>query len=83
MSTNTTSTSGRVLEPLLSIEEVAEYLGVAVTTIYDWRVNGGGPRAIRVGRHLRFAQVDLAAWVESQRESRPGDPPTRLFAVGG
>ncbi|NLC98370.1 MAG: helix-turn-helix domain-containing protein [Actinomycetales bacterium] len=81
MSTDTTSVSGPVLEPLLSIEEVAGYLGVAVTTIYDWRVGGGGPRAIRVGRHLRFARADVAAWVEAHRESRPGDPPVALFAV--
>ena len=24
------------LDPLLSIEDLAEYLGVPVTTIYDW-----------------------------------------------
>lgn len=58
-----------MLEPLLSIEEVAEYLGVAVTTIYDWRVEGKGPRAVRVGRHLRFTHADLAAWVEAHREA--------------
>ena len=37
----TTPSSG--LDPLLSIEELAEYLGVLVTTIYDWRVDGKGP----------------------------------------
>ena len=26
------------LEPLLSIEDLAGYLGVPVTSIYDWRV---------------------------------------------
>ncbi len=68
-----------VLEPLLSIDQVAEYLGVSVPTIYDWRVGGGGPRAIRVGRHLRFAHADVAAWVQAHRESRPDDPPVSLF----
>jgi hypothetical protein len=35
------------LEPLLTIEELAEYLDVPVATIYDWRVDGKGPCAIR------------------------------------
>ena len=41
MKTATTPTSG--LDPLLSIEDLAEYLGVPVTTIYDWRVDGKSP----------------------------------------
>ncbi|MCL2780651.1 MAG: helix-turn-helix domain-containing protein [Actinomycetia bacterium] len=63
------------LDPLLSIEELSEYLGVPVTTIYDWRVGGRGPCAIRVGRYLKFAVADVLAWVGEQREPRPGVPP--------
>jgi predicted DNA-binding transcriptional regulator AlpA len=43
----TETTTGRGLEPLMNIEELAEYLGVPVATIYDWRVPGTGPCAIR------------------------------------
>jgi DNA-binding transcriptional regulator YiaG len=38
-----TITTGRGLEPMMNIEELAEYLGVPVATIYDWRVAGKGP----------------------------------------
>ncbi len=31
------------LEPLIDVEELAEYLGAPMTTIYDWRANGKGP----------------------------------------
>jgi len=31
------------LEPLLNIDELADYLGVPVSTIYDWRTNGKAP----------------------------------------
>ncbi len=48
MKTETRVASG--LDPLLSIEDLAEYLGVPVTTIYDWRVDGKGPCGVRVGR---------------------------------
>lgn len=70
MNTHVQSISG--LEPLLSIEDLAEYLGVPVATIYDWRVDGKGPCGVRVGRHVKFTRDDVLAWIESQRESRPG-----------
>lgn len=61
------------LDPLLSIEDLAEYLGVPVATIYDWRVDGKGPCGVRVGRHVKFTQSDVLAWIEAQREVRPGE----------
>ena len=60
------------LEPLLSTQELAEYLGVPVKTIYQWRTCGHGPCAVRVGRHLKFAVSDVRAWVAQQREASPG-----------
>lgn len=49
---NTLSNHLAALEPLLSTEELADYLGVPVKTIYEWRTGGHGPCAVRVGRHL-------------------------------
>jgi excisionase family DNA binding protein len=49
------------LEPLLSIEDLAEYLGVPVTTIYDWRVDGKGPCGVCVGRNVKFTRSDVLA----------------------
>ena len=63
------------LDPLLSIEDLAEYLGVPVTTIYDWRVDGKGPCGVRVGRHVKFTVTDVLAWIENHRETRPGHQP--------
>lgn len=60
------------LEPLLSTEELADYLGVPIKTIYEWRTCGHGPCAVRVGRHLKFAVCDVQAWVAQQRETSPG-----------
>lgn len=58
------------LEPLMDINELADYLGVPVTTIYDWRSRNAGPPAYRFGKHLKFAVSDVSVWIESQRESR-------------
>jgi len=43
------------LEPLLSVGELAEYLGIPVATIYDWRSHGTGPVGHRFGKHVKFA----------------------------
>ena len=64
------------LEPLLSIVELAEYLDVPVTTIRDWRTDGKGPRAIKVGGRVRFATSDVLAWLLRQREAEPGHGPS-------
>src|SRR5687768_15423033 len=56
------------LEPLIGVEELAEYLGVPVQTIYDWRLSGRAPRAYKFGKHLRFAASDIAAWLEERHE---------------
>ena len=63
------------LEPPLSIEALAEYLDVPVTTIRDWRTDGKGPCAIKVGGRVRFAVSDVLAWLARQRESEPGRRP--------
>jgi excisionase family DNA binding protein len=54
-----------VMEPMWTIEEVADFLKIPVKTLYDWRRHGRGPRARRMGKHLRYAPSDVRAWLES------------------
>lgn len=51
------------LDRLLSVEEVADFLGVPVNTLYQWRHKGTGPQAYRVGRHLRYDLTSVRAWL--------------------
>jgi len=60
------------LDPLMDVPELALYLGVPVSTIYDWRVHSRGPAAYRFGKHLKFAVSDVRAWVAEQREASNG-----------
>ena len=73
METNTPTLSG--LEPLLSIEELSEYLNVPIRTLYDWRLSGKGPCAVHVGRQLRYFVSDVHDWLSNQREQEPGRSP--------
>ena len=59
------------MEKLLSPDELAEYLGVPVGTVYRWNHTGDGPTRSRVGRHVRYAPADVESWLKDQRvESR-------------
>ena len=58
------------LEPRIGVEELAEYLGVPVQTIYDWRMSGKAPRALKIGKHLRFALSDVRAWLTERYEGQ-------------
>jgi len=43
--------------------EVADYLRVSVQQLYTWRYLGRGPRAAKVGRHLRYRDEDVEKWL--------------------
>jgi excisionase family DNA binding protein len=67
-----------LVDRLLTVKEVADYLAVPPATIYGWRHRGVGPLGFRVGRHVRFRWADVERWVETQRTaSKSGD----LFGV--
>ena len=50
---------------LWSVQDVSEYLGVPVHTIYSLRSAGTGPAGRMIGRRLRFRPQDVRDWVES------------------
>lgn len=54
-----------VPDRLLSPDEVALFLSVPVKTLYQWRYKGVGPRGLRVGKHLRYRQDEIEAWLEA------------------
>lgn len=67
-------------EQWLTPGELAAELGVTRGTIAAWRVAKPrrGPRAHRIGRHLRFARADVDAWIAAQAEpdaDTGADPP--------
>lgn len=65
-----TSTTPPDTGQLMTITALADYLAVPVETIRTWRkrVPADGPRAIRVGRHLRWPPADVHIWLEQNRE---------------
>lgn len=56
------------MEPLMLIDEVAEYLRVPVLTIRWLRKEGRFAPCVKIGRRLAWERSAVVAWVEAQRE---------------
>ena len=56
-------------ESLLTPQELANFLGIPVKTIYQWRTLSRGPRGIRVGKHLRYRRADVETWLDAQADT--------------
>ncbi len=66
----TATRAGKITEALISPPRLAEILDVPLHTLYSWRKRRIGPKAIRVGRHLRYRPADVEAWlVENELEA--------------
>ncbi len=55
-------------ERLWSVQDLAEFLGVPVMTVYHWRRTGYGPRGSKVGRYVRYREADIERWIDEQVE---------------
>lgn len=60
-------------DQLLSLRDLADYLDVPVTTIYQWRAANPpkGPRGLKVGRHVRVRESELIRWLDAQADPEP------------
>lgn len=48
--------------PYLTIDDLAERYQVPVATIRYWRHLGTGPKAMKIGRFVRYKIDDVLAW---------------------
>jgi excisionase family DNA binding protein len=56
---------------LMTAAEVAELLGVPVSTVREWGRNGTLPR-VKLGRHVRFIRSHLEAAILDTERPPPG-----------
>lgn len=55
----------------LTADDLSDELDIPKQTIYRWRVEGKGPRAHKIGRHLRFSRDDVNDWLAESADPRP------------
>jgi predicted DNA-binding transcriptional regulator AlpA len=46
----------------LSEYQAAEFLGLSARTLQAWRVRGGGPRYLKIGKAVRYQRRELVAY---------------------
>lgn len=59
-------------EPLWTLQELADYLGVHHQTVRRWNLTGGGPPSMRLGKYFRYRPDDVNEWLEAHRQERNG-----------
>lgn len=52
---------------LLKQEDVKEILGLADSTLEQWRLRGKGPKFVRVGRAVRYRESDIHTYIKNLR----------------
>lgn len=50
----------------MNTNELAEYLGIAVSTIVDYRLKGIGPVYVKIGHLVRYRKADVDNWVANK-----------------
>lgn len=56
-------------EHLATPEQLADYLGIPVATLYQWRLRRTGPPSMKIGRHLRYRWADVDGWLTTREAS--------------
>jgi excisionase family DNA binding protein len=51
---------------LLTEQQAAEFLKIRVKTLQSWRVRGGGPKFVKVGRLVRYRDDDLEQFLAAR-----------------
>jgi predicted DNA-binding transcriptional regulator AlpA len=57
-----------VTSNLWGINEVAEYLGVPASTLYQWRAKRYGPPGRRIGKYVKYMPDEVRSWARKQPE---------------
>jgi hypothetical protein len=57
---------GKRMAELRTIDEAAAWLRVPTETLRYWRKLGRGPKAAKVGKHLRYRDEELRRWLKEQ-----------------
>lgn len=59
---------------LLGTTETARLLGVHPATLATWRVEGRGPRFVKVGeRRVRYRREEIERWIEANTRQSTGE----------
>jgi predicted DNA-binding transcriptional regulator AlpA len=62
-----------VVSRLVTERDASELLGVSMRTLQKWRLQGNGPRFVKLGHAVRYDVKDLEAYIEGGRRRSTSD----------
>ncbi len=77
----TTATSEAVSSAckLLNNNSTAEWLGISHRTLPIWRVQGKGPKFIKIGKLVRYEHTEIEAWILANTHSNTSRQGTQSY----
>lgn len=63
------------MEPVLREEKAAALLGLSPRTLQRFRIEGRGPKFLKLGKRVFYLEADLASYVEACRRSSTSERP--------
>lgn len=66
---------------LLNTDDAARAVGLSPQTLAILRVEGGGPKYVKLGRSVRYDPADLVAWIEENKRASTAE--ARECRMGG
>jgi hypothetical protein len=62
------------LHALLAEDDAAKFLGYSQKSLQRWRIQGGGPKFVKVSqRSIRYRKLDLITWSEERVRTSTSD----------
>lgn len=55
------------------MDDLCRKLHTTPATAHTWRKRRTAPKAYRIGRHLLFAEADVAAWLGEHEATKVGE----------
>jgi predicted DNA-binding transcriptional regulator AlpA len=62
-------TKASTIDPLLHPKEVAKLLNVSVSWLAKSRLNGSGPRFVKIGRAVRYPELAVREFIKARMRS--------------
>jgi excisionase family DNA binding protein len=61
------------IRKMLATPQAANYVGLGKSTLDKARLNGNGPRYVKLGRRVLYDSTDLDTWLNQHRRSSTSD----------
>lgn len=52
----------------LSPQQLADWLGLPIKSVYRWNLHRTGPQPTRIGKHIRYSRKAIESWLAAREQ---------------